>query len=397
MLRNKLLIVTSVVLGLALIGMVTSTFMGRGGGEVAQSFPTPAAYPATWTPSANFYARVIQEETGISDDQVVVALEFIPRGSKIGVGSIGRRVLPAESVPPDTITDETEAINNIAKADIVPGQIIARGMLVEAEEPSTNGSSVKYSAQTQDERIIIYTGQIWLVIRDTQEAIANITKLVEELGGYVSEINVYQTSNNVQQGSLTIRVPSEHYEQTMTELRALAVQVQGEELRTEDVTEEFVDQEARLTNLKAGEQAIQNLLEEQQQGNNIADIAAVQQKLAEVRSQIEQTEGRIRYLSDQAFFSTITVQLIPETLPPTPTPTPTPLPGWSPQSVAKEASQSLVLASQRTADSIIWGVIFLPLVLVYLIPIIIIVLLVRWGWRKYKARKEVSAPTPETE
>jgi len=193
---------------------------------------------------------------------------------------------------------------------------------------------------------------------------------------------------------LTIRVPAAQFEPAMARLRDQALKVDHESANSQDVTEEFVDQQARLNNLQAGEKALQKLLEDQQQGNNIADIATVQQKLAEVRGQIEQTEGRLRYLTDQTSLSTIKIELIPESLPPTPTPTPTPLPGWAPQNVATEASQSLLFSLQKTADALIWGVIFLPIIIIYLIPIAIVVWLARWGWKWYKNGKKVPPPVP---
>ncbi len=179
-----------------------------------------------------------------------------------------------------------------------------------------------------------------MVVKDTREAIKLVSNLVEEMGGYVSESSMYQSSNNVLRGNIIVRVPSVHYQETLSQLQVIAIRVEREESRSQDVTEEFIDLEARLTNLKTGEKALQQLLDEQQQGNNIADIAEVQQRLAEIRGQIEQTEGRIRYLTDQSSLSTIRIELIPEILPPTPTPTPTPLPGWVPQDIAGQASQS---------------------------------------------------------
>lgn len=316
--KNKLLIVIGVIVGLAMVGMITSNLMGHNAQSEQVSLATATPPPLLLPTPTN------------SSDQVVVALQ------------------------------------------------------------DANATQADYAVETQRNRAIIYEGQIWLVIKDTQEAITAVTKMAEELGGYVSNSSVYQTSNNILQGNITIRVPSEHYQETMIELRALALQVQREESRSQDVTEEFTDQEARLANLKAGEDALQNLLEEeQQQGNNIADIATVQQKLAEVRGQIEQTEGRIRYLTDQTSLSTITIELIPETLPPTPTPTSTPLPGWSPSYVAEEASQSLVLSFQRTANAMIWGIIFVPLIIVYLIPVALVIWLGRWGWKRYKIKQEI--------
>jgi hypothetical protein len=389
--RSRWLIVAGIIVGLAILGI--AAFMVFGSSSDSRfvaingltSTPVPT-YPATWTPAP------IRPEQEISTSEVIVALQPIPRGAQFVEGSIGRRPWPADNVPPDTIQDEVETIGMVAKTEIVPGQIVVRSMLVPVADAgeasfSDNYATSNYVVQAQ-QRVIIYAGEIWLVVKDTQEAVAAITELAEEMGGYVSASNLYQSSNNVLQGNITIRVPSERYQETLAALRALALRVEREEAHSQDVTEEFIDLEARLSNLEAGEEAVQKLLGERQQVADISEIAAVQQKLAEIRSQVEQTEGRLRYLTDQAALSTINIELIPEQLPPTPTPTPTPLPGWEPGTTAREASRELVFSLQEVINSLIWGVIYgLPLLIVYLIPVALVLWLIRWGWRHYKAKK----------
>ena len=74
-------------------------------------------------------------------------------------------------------------------------------------------------AQAQGPRVIIYTGNIALVVKDTRESVQTVTALANEQGGYVSNANIYQY-NEVPRGSITIRVPAEKYEDTLTRLRA---------------------------------------------------------------------------------------------------------------------------------------------------------------------------------
>jgi hypothetical protein len=388
--RRRWLIVAGVILGLAVLGTAAFQIIGGGigaGSLLAGSEPTPTPAP------------IWPEHQEIPSSEVIVALQPIPRGGQFVEGSIGRRSWPADNVPPDIIQDEIETIGMVAKTEIIQGQIVVRSMLAPMAAASSreyNYATSNYVVQAQ-QRVIIYAGRIWLVVEDTQETVAAITKLAEGMGGYVSASNLHQSSNNVLQGNVTIRVPSERYQETLAALRALALRVEREESHSQDVTEEFIDLEARLSNLQAGEEAMQKLLGERQQVAEISDIAAVQQKLAEIRGQIEQTEGRLRYLTDQATLSTINIELIPEALPPTPTPTPTPLPGWEPGATAREASQELVFSLQEVVNSLIWGVIYgLPLLIIYLIPLVIVVWLIRWGWKRYKAGKE-TPPSLKTE
>jgi hypothetical protein len=245
------------------------------------------------------------------------------------------------------------------------------------------------AAQPQDNRVIIYTGNISLVVKDTREAMTAITHLTTEQGGYVSASNVYQ-SGDVPRGSITIRVPAERYLDTLEKLRALALRVEAENSGTEDVSEEFTDLQARKANLEVTEKALQQLLEERQRVGSTSDILEVYRELTGVRGQIEEIEGRLRYLANKAALSTITIDLIPDVLY-----QPVSVAGWEPQGVAKEALQSLVMALQGLANLTIWLVIFLlPLLIIFLIPVVVVIWIIRAWWKRYQARKRSLPPTP---
>ena len=103
-----------------------------------------------------------------------------------------------------------------------------------------------------------------------------------------------------------------------------------------------------------------------------------------MRGQIEQIEGRLRYLANQSALSTITIELIPDVLS-----QPVSVAGWEPQGTAKEALQALVSALQGLANLTIWLVIFLlPLLIVLLLPIVVVVVIIRWAWKRRRATKQ---------
>jgi hypothetical protein len=241
-------------------------------------------------------------------------------------------------------------------------------------------SNATFQAQEQT-RVIIYTGEISLVVQDTDEAVAKISEVAAEMGGYVSGSNIFQ-SNDVPRGSLTLRVPAERYQETLIALRALALRVERETSATQDVTEEFTDLQARKSNLEFTEAALQDLLEERERVGSTSDILEVYRELTTIRGQLEQIEGRLRYLTNQAALSTITVTLTPDVLY-----QPIQVGGWQPQGVAREALQSLLLALQGVANVVIWLVVFtLPLLIVVFIPLLLLIRFVRSIWRRYKAR-----------
>jgi len=89
-------------------------------------------------------------------------------------------------------------------------------------------------------------------------------------------------------------------------VRALGTRVSNEKVTGQDVTEEYVDLEARVRAQRAVEKQYLTILE---QAKTIPDILAVQQKLGEVRTEIERAEGRRRLLENETSLSTITVHV----------------------------------------------------------------------------------------
>jgi len=271
-------------------------------------------------------------------------------------------------------------------------------MIPGAPSEFADGSSVPLEdflasavAQAQDMRVIIYTGNVSLVVKDTQEAVDAITTIADAQSGFVAGSNVYQ-SGDVLRGSITIRVPADRYQDTLAQLRDLAVRVERENSSTQDVTEEFTDLQARKTNLEFTEQALQQLLEERQRVGSTSDILEVHRELTNIRGQIEQIEGRMRYLANQSALSTITIELIPDVLS-----QPISVAGWEPQGVAKEALQALVVALQGLINLLIWLIIFiLPLLIIMLLPVVVLALIIRWWWKRHQAHKKPAKQTATT-
>ncbi len=277
-----------------------------------------------------------------------------------------------------------------AQSEAVAGNVVPPAGAPGADAVASERSSLapidaflnEASAQSQQNRVIIYTGSITLIVNDTREAMTAITALATSQGGYVSASNIYQSSN-IPRGQITIRVPAEKYLETLDKLRALAVRVDKENSGTQDVSEEYTDLQSRKTNLEVTEKALQQLLEERQRVGSTSDILEVYRELTDVRGQIEQIEGRLRYLANQAAMSTLTIDLVPDVLA-----QPVSIAGWEPQGVAKEALQALVVALQGLANVVIWLVIFVaPLLLILLIPLVFIIWLIRRWWKGYSRRK----------
>ncbi len=122
--RGRLLIILGIILGLATVGAVA--FLVLGGGGLSLGGDTTQTEEETTQPE-----QPVQDTVGIPTTEVIVALQPILRGSEFVAGSIGRRDWPADNVPPDIIADEAETIGQVAKTEIVQGQVIVRGMMID--------------------------------------------------------------------------------------------------------------------------------------------------------------------------------------------------------------------------------------------------------------------------
>ncbi|HEY91632.1 MAG TPA: DUF4349 domain-containing protein [Dehalococcoidia bacterium] len=155
------------------------------------------------------------------------------------------------------------------------------------------------------ERMIVRTGDVWLVVNDVPVAIDQITGMADGFNGYVVSSRVWKERERLV-GSIAIRVPAEHFDDSMRALRGMAVEVTSESTTSKDVTEEYVDLSAELKNLEATEEQYLRLMEKAEE---VEDMLAIQRELSRTRGEIEQTKGRMQYLERTSDTSLIEVRL----------------------------------------------------------------------------------------
>lgn len=155
------------------------------------------------------------------------------------------------------------------------------------------------------ERMIIRVGDVSLVVEDVTIALEKIEKLAATYNGYVVNSNSWQEGER-KMGSISFRVAAEYFEDALKALRGMAVEVKSESTSGTDVTEEYVDLDARVKNLEASETRLLELME---QAGSVEEILEVERELTKTRSEIEQIKGRMQYLEQSTSTSLIQVNL----------------------------------------------------------------------------------------
>lgn len=206
------------------------------------------------------------------------------------------------------------------------------GLVNSLSMPKDGGQSPVDAAKGGDlaQKKVVKNGSLEILIKDAEDVASKIKLIAENLSGFVSDSYIFESSPVTaypfnekyaerkvavkqaglpKSGNITIRVPVSNFDKAMAEIKKLAIRVENENTNAQDVTEQFIDLEARLKNLRVEEAQYQDIMKK---AVKIQDILDVVSRLADVRGRIEQIEGQLKYLSRQVDMSTITVTMTAE-------------------------------------------------------------------------------------
>lgn len=143
-------------------------------------------------------------------------------------------------------------------------------------------------------RVVIYNAGYRIVVQEIDAAIKQTEKVAEDLGGYV---------NTVRTDQIVIRVPVTNYKKATELVEALGI-VSHRELEALDVTEEYVDLEARLKSAMAVRTRLEGLLAK---AEDVKAALEVEKELSRVGEEIERLQAKLELLKNRVAYSTITV------------------------------------------------------------------------------------------
>ena len=233
---------------------------------------------------------------------------------------------------------------------------------------------------TATPRMIVRSAQMRIVVGDTTRTVDAVTKAVEAMGGFVAGSNIWR-EGELMRATLTLRVPSDKLTSVLTSIRGLARRVDNETIASQDVSQEYVDLASSVRNLEATETELRELLVVARKNSRKAsEVLEVHQQLTMIRGQIEQAKGRMRYLSEVAALSSISLEILPDAIA-----KPVVEAGWQPLVIAKDAVRALVGSLQSVATVAIW-------LFVYVVPVfgmLALVIVALWKIARRTRAREV--------
>lgn len=205
------------------------------------------------------------------------------------------------------------------------------------------------------QRQLILTGSAVLRASDPWVVSDRVQSIAVGLGGDVISLSQSGKAEH-RTAMLTVRVPQARFNDALRQIRDITdIEVLSSSVEGQDVTDQFIDLEARLKAKVAEEQRYLVLLA---RAEAIEDILRIDQVLAQVRTQIEQLTAQLNSIKARTTFSTITVQVVPllADVPADPS-------AYDPARTLERALAALTSVLRVGADALIWALVFgwLPL------------------------------------
>ena len=242
------------------------------------------------------------------------------------------------------------------------------------------------SVEAAVDRKIIRDANLTIEVVSTTEAQQRVTSIAETFGGFVvtSEARQRQDSEPAKRTldiKLVIRVPSGQFNAALEQIEKLATNLPERNVTGQDVTEEFIDLDARLKTQKALELQFLDIMK---QAKKVDDALEVQSQIADVRTEIEKLEGRRRFLESKSSLSTITVNIH------TPTPIVVTASGFT-YTIREALSDSIDVATGIVLFFIRFAIVITPIFVLLILPAGLIALYFRRRVRRIRLARALEA------
>lgn len=273
---------------------------------------------------------------------MIIGFAFLVRSSEnsVSTADYGSGGMPVRSFAPMPSSAAGVSKDYAAPNEIMPPQFPGAG----AEDRA--GIEPK----------IVRNGSLALRVDDVNRRLNEAKTIAKNLGGFAASTGISE-DNGQKKAEAVLRVPAAKFDELILSLKNISVLVLDESTQSEDVTDAFIDLEARL---KAAQEEETQYLAILKKAVSIEETLNVTQRLADVRSRIERMQGEKRYMADRTDYATLNVSFVEEARIQIPERT------WRPLESIKQVFRGLVSAFQYVIDflaaALIYGIgLVLPL------------------------------------
>lgn len=223
---------------------------------------------------------------------LLLVVTIIPNFFRMGAAYKTEESVPAEAYD----TNGYEVIGGV-------GGIGGTGSYLNDE--SVDYSSAKDYTSVVDNKKLIVTGHISIETLDFDELIANLNKNVAEYGGYIQNSSINTNRYETRNYDATIRIPADKYEEFLNKTKEVG-NVTWYSESIDDITDTYIDLQARLNSLKTEESKV---LEFYDKAENLDELMSVENRLTDIRYEIDSIETRIKNYDLLINYSTLNISV----------------------------------------------------------------------------------------
>jgi len=269
--------------------------------------------------------------------------------------------------------DEMPMEMSVAEEEVsMKGGVASRSVVPPVSPSAPSGKTY------EGERKVIKNATLKLLVEDLDSSIESIKKITEDNEGFLGSLDRSQSTGA--RADMVVHIPSSSLDKVLKEFKDLAVVVRRENLSGYDVTEEFIDNDARLKNLRREEEQYLKILDK---ASKVEDILQVEREINRVRRDIESLEGRIKNLESKVSYSKVSISLDEEK-----SQEQIKKGEWRPWVNMKKEGRIFVKKMQGFVDYLVeffFGVVAaIPYIILYAVTLLVVGILVKFGWRLLK-------------
>lgn len=191
-------------------------------------------------------------------------------------------------------------------ADSTPQQNYTYDSLSRLTEQTPAGNRPQREIKIPTGPMVIRTANLTLTSSDFNRARASLEEILKKHNGYLGQLAVTSSADTARSLEAVLRVPADQLDATLAELKTLG-RVESESQKGDEVSQQYVDLEARLSNARNTEQTLLEIL--RTRTGKLSDVLAVEQEIASVREQIESMQAEKKTLEKQVAFSTVDMKV----------------------------------------------------------------------------------------
>ena len=223
----------------------------------------------------------------------------------------------------------------------------------EMEMARDSSMPLTQSSISNSDKRIQRNANLNIEVKSINESVDKLNNIISSFGGEIISSNKGGFDYGQPYANIRLRVSSENLDSVLFEFKKLSSKVISENIYTNDVSEEFIDIEARLKIMKSTENRFNDLLSKSEK---IEEIIQVEKELMRIRGDIESLEGRLNYLTKTTDTSEINLNLNEQI----------PITGesWKINEEFKEAFKNLLGFAKSLTNFVINIIVFIPVILV---------------------------------